>query len=564
MVIPTRGRPRYLEVALRSVAESARGLGAEVIVVDDAGASAAVREIAERSGARYLAHERPTGLNAARNTGLRAAAGELVVFVDDDIEAAPGWLRALLGAFEREPDVDVFTGPIRARLEGPAPRSCGREGAPITTLDLGPRDTDTTFAWGANMAIRSSAFGWVGEFDTTLADGGDEQDWQERMRELRPAARVRYVADAAVAHRRAGADAGLSSLARAARVRGRAARRHDALRERAGGTGAEAATFARCVGHVVRRRCPAGLVMVAHSRGRLEQALSERRFGDGASGGPAREDAPARGATQGEDFLSGASGAVGGLDGVRRALADRAFDLAETVSGRNRRLARAAALAPPRRSVLALGVVRPQHAALADAVAAELRGSRHDVEVHTRGIDGHGRFENLNLLLREHPPGDADWLLVVDDDVELPPGFLDRFLFVCERFEFALAQPAHRLDSHAAWPVTRRRRGSVARTTAFVEIGPVTAFARRTFEDLLPFPDLRMGWGLDAHWAAVARARGWRCGVVDALPIRHRAAPAAAAYSREAAVAEARAFLAERPYVPASEAERTLATHTRW
>ena len=97
---------------------------------------------------------------------------------------------------------------------------------------------------------------------------------------------------------------------------------------------------------------------------------------------------------------------------------------------------------------------------------------------------------------------------MIDDDVELPRGFLDRFLFLCERFSLALAQPAHRLDSHAAWSVTRRRAGSVVRETSFVEIGPVTAFARITFPVLLPFPELRMGWGLDvALGRARARAR---------------------------------------------------------
>ena len=102
------------------------------------------------------------------------------------------------------------------------------------------------------------------------------------------------------------------------------------------------------------------------------------------------------------------------------------------------------------------------------------------------------------------------------------------------------------------------------RETPFVEIGPVTAFSRRTFSALLPFPALRMGWGLDAHWAALAREHEWRCGVLDAVSIRHRAAPAASAYSREAALAEARAFLAERPYLPATEIQRTLATHRHW
>jgi hypothetical protein len=153
--------------------------------------------------------------------------------------------------------------------------------------------------------------------------------------------------------------------------------------------------------------------------------------------------------------------------------------------------------------------------------------------------------------------------VVIDDDVELPRGFLDRMLFLCERFALDLAQPAHRHNSHAAWQITRRRAGSVVRETPFVEIGPVTAFARSTFSTLLPFPALRMGWGLDLHWAALARERGWRCGVLDALAIGHRAAPAAGAYSREAAVTEARAFLAEHEYVSAREAQRTLTTHRR-
>ncbi len=147
----------------------------------------------------------------------------------------------------------------------------------------------------------------------------------------------------------------------------------------------------------------------------------------------------------------------------------------------------------------------------------------------------------------------------------LPRDFLDSFLFLAERFSLDLAQPAHRLNSHAAWPLTRRRPRSVVRETGFVEIGPVTAFAKRTFSTLLPFPELRMGWGLDTHWAALACAarlalRRDRRGL-DPSP---RGARGREAYSREAAIAEARAFLAERPYLSARETQRTLTTHRRW
>ena len=147
IVIPTRARPGYLEVALASIAPQAAASEAEVLVIDDGGRSATTAALAARFGARYEPHDRPLGLNVARNTGVQRSNGELVVFVDDDIRAAPGWLGALIDAARENPDVDVFTGPIRARLEGRPPRSCGREGPPITALDLGLRDTATRYAW---------------------------------------------------------------------------------------------------------------------------------------------------------------------------------------------------------------------------------------------------------------------------------------------------------------------------------------------------------------------------------------------------------------------------------
>jgi GT2 family glycosyltransferase len=562
IVIPTRARLSYLEVALSSIVPEAARAGAEVLVVDDAGPSQAARALTERLGARYVPHPRPLGLNVARNTGVERSHGELVVFVDDDVRVGEGWLAALLGAARADPQVDVFTGPITAQLEGPAPRTCGRERPPITTLELGRHDTDTRYAWGANMAIRRAALERVGPFDVSLEDGGDEQEWQERLRAREPEARVRYVAAASVLHRRAGADARLRSLARGAYARGRAARRFDARRRVAPSLAAELGTLAGCLGHVVRRRCPAGLTMLAHSYGRLREGLREHAptySAAEATDGGVRACAPAP-----EDFLSGTSGTVGGLDGRRRETIDAAVNLWEISSGRRLRLALAARHAPPLRRVLVLGVERPERRALAAAIAEELLRSRHDVELHTTDANGRGKFENLNRLLALHPADGHDWLLVIDDDVELPRGFLDRFLFLCERFSLALAQPAHRLHSHAAWPVTRRRAGSAVRETRFVEIGPVTAFASRTFPVLLPFPQLRMGWGLDLHWAALAREHGWRCGVLDAVAIRHRAAPAGAAYERDAAVAEARAFLNGRPYLSADEAARTVTIQRGW
>jgi hypothetical protein len=277
-------------------------------------------------------------------------------------------------------------------------------------------------------------------------------------------------------------------------------------------------------------------------------------------------DAPAGSPPGGPtDWASGESGIVGGIRlGVRTRVEDALLDARRWATLEPPRLARAARQAPPRRRVLAIGIEREDRANLMAAARTELARSRHDVELATSGVGGRGKFENLNALLDAHTLDDRDWLLVLDDDVALPRGFLDAFLFLAERFGLKLAQPAHRRRSHAAWRVTRRRGGSVVRETGFVEIGPMCAFHRDTFETLLPYPQLQAGWGLDSHWAALARMRGWRIGVVDATPIRHVLRPIADSYRRADAMAEAQAFLATRPYATAAEAQRTLATHTRW
>jgi hypothetical protein len=265
-----------------------------------------------------------------------------------------------------------------------------------------------------------------------------------------------------------------------------------------------------------------------------------------------------------DDFLSGTSGQVWGVRATSRALLRDAVCDAAALARLERWRLRRAARSGPRRRVLALGVERTDVPNVLDRARARLLESRHDVRFAATVAGDRGKFENLDELLERNPAAGHDWLLVVDDDVLLPPGFLDVFLFLAERFDLALAQPAHRWRSHAAWRITRRRPGVVARETRFVEIGPVCALRADTFDDLLPFPPLRFGWGLDAHWSAVARTRGWRLGVVDATPVRHGLRQIATSYDRSDAVDEARAFLADHPYTPAAEAQQTLVAHRHW
>ena len=543
VIVPTAARPGYLDVALATIAPQVAAAGADLLVVDD-GPSEATRAVAQRHGARYVAHDRGRGLNAARNTGAGATDAPLLVFVDDDVAVHDGWLAALIVASAAQPEaVGAFTGPILARIEDHPLALCGGEDPPITHLDLGPADRDCDHAWGANMTIRRSALERVGPFDEARELYGDEQEWQNRLKAR--GGRIRYVAAAALDHRRAGDDARLRNLCRAAHARGRASRRFDVFKGGAPSAAAELRVLAGCVLHGPRFRCANGPILTAHQLGRLRSLAAERL--------QPPPPAPARPGV--DDFLSGASGLVAGKRGALLRAQDLAYDAAALPA--RPRLARAAARLP-RRRVLVVGVERRDVPNLMARTRAELLRSRHDVVVGVAPAGALGKFENLDLLLAAHDVAAFDWVLVCDDDVALPRRFLDTFLACAEAGGLELAQPAHRRHSHAGWDVTRRRPGADWRETTFVEIGPVTAFHRAAAAALLPFPPLRMGWGLDVHWSAVARDRGWTIGVVDATPIGHTLRPAAEGYPRETAAAEARRFLDGRPYVTRDEV-RTVA-----
>jgi GT2 family glycosyltransferase len=275
VVVPTRGRAAYLEVTLDSLLGQRAGIPHEILVVDDGDGGPTADAVRARPAVRYVPHGAGRGLNAARNTGLREAGAELIAFVDDDVLVPPGWLQALSEGAARHPDAEAFGGPIRARLEGHPPRSCGREDPPITTLDLGQQDREADFVWGANFAVRRAAVERIGEFDESIVGAhGDEEEWLERLRAA--GGRIVYLAAAGLDHRRTAEDARLRPLARAAYARGRGARASDRRRGREPSLAGELRVLAGCGWHTVRRACPQGLIMGAHSAGRVMEALRPR------------------------------------------------------------------------------------------------------------------------------------------------------------------------------------------------------------------------------------------------------------------------------------------------
>lgn len=240
----------------------------------------------------------------------------------------------------------------------------------------------------------------------------------------------------------------------------------------------------------------------------------------------------------------------------------RLYDLRLRITRAPAQIAAAAARAPSRQKILIVGVEVASRPAWMARVVQRLSASRHEITVATKDVDGTPRLANLNLLLASHEPMAFDWIIVVDDDVELPEGFTDNFIFLMDHFGFSIGQPAHNLVSHASYLINLRHWGTIARQTGYVEVGPLVALRRETFAALLPFPEIGMGWGVDVHWSYLAKRNGWRQGVVDALPIRH-VNPVGASYNSGEARRQATEFVATHGGLPRREALRTIRSFKR-
>lgn len=215
---------------------------------------------------------------------------------------------------------------------------------------------------------------------------------------------------------------------------------------------------------------------------------------------------------------------------------DPLFDLRLVLNAGYRALARHAAETPSRHVHVASVDVPARRNAL-ESVLRTLTRSRHHVTVSYAPLGNRGKFENINLALRDVDLEQVDWLIVVDDDVAFPSKFLERFLYASEAAALRISQPAHRFHSHTSYQVTQRVWNSLVHITHFVECGPLTAFHRDVFGHVLPFPETRWSWGLDIIRAEMARREGFRIGVVDATPIEHLR-PVAQSYDMGAAYAE--------------------------
>lgn len=181
VVVPTYERDDVLPRALDSVLAQTYP-DVEVVVVDDGstdGTAAVVAEYRARDErVRFLAHEDNRGPSAARNTGIEAAEGDVIAFLDSDDELRPRFVERSVETLDETPEDCVGTY---------VAKNVRRDGDLVRVLDADPTITaealastdgvDWDFVRAGGMAVEADVLEEIGGFDEEIRYHEDYDLW---------------------------------------------------------------------------------------------------------------------------------------------------------------------------------------------------------------------------------------------------------------------------------------------------------------------------------------------------------------------------------------------------
>lgn len=227
VVIATHARPASLARLVAGLKPQIEAGDRELIIAEN-GSPSPTRLPGPSCVAIHL-HDPNPGKCRIQNRAIAKATGDVLVFLDDDLNVAPGYLEAVEHFFSAHPqfaamkgrilpaaDPDQVAGPMSVYLD-----------LPIS--DHGEQVVEVRGVLGANMAFRAAALRQVGPFDERLGPGaaGHEEETEMSARLRRAGLRIGYAPDAVVYHEVDPARADRERFIRIARERGRCRMLHE-------------------------------------------------------------------------------------------------------------------------------------------------------------------------------------------------------------------------------------------------------------------------------------------------------------------------------------------------
>ena len=183
VIVCAHNEARFLPACLHSLLAQTR-VPDEIVVVNNASTDA-TRAVAQQIPYVYVVDEPRKGLVVARETGRRAATGDILVYLDADCRAPLTWLERVERRFLRTPHLIALSGPYRyydwdwwGRL---LIRAYDFTLAPATQLLVKYVLRIGTIFYGGNFAVRSEALEAIGGFDTSIEFHGEDTNLGRRL-----------------------------------------------------------------------------------------------------------------------------------------------------------------------------------------------------------------------------------------------------------------------------------------------------------------------------------------------------------------------------------------------
>lgn len=179
IIIPTYNRANFLKTTLASIVKQNYATDDfEVIVVDNGSTDDTKRVCSE-----YETHiknfiycyDNIPGLLTGRHKGAQVSKGEILAFIDDDVELSPHWLTGIQESFSAS-EVSLLTGPCLPKYETSPPAWLnyfwddtpygGKMCTWLSLLNLGNKTIaiHPNYVWGLNFSIRKNVMVHLGGF----------------------------------------------------------------------------------------------------------------------------------------------------------------------------------------------------------------------------------------------------------------------------------------------------------------------------------------------------------------------------------------------------------------
>ena len=227
VIVATHNRPDSIRRLIASLAPELANRSRELIIAEN-GTPTPMQLSLEGAPLSHL-HEPRAGKCRVQNRAIAEASGEILVFLDDDLVVAPGYLAGVDQFFDTHREFAAMKGRILAAED---PEEKVGPLAPYLDLPIADHGDDVIEVrgvLGANMAFRAGAIRQVGPFDERLGPGagGHEEETEMSQRMRRAGFRIGYAPKALVYHDVDPSRANRERFIRIARERGRCRMLHE-------------------------------------------------------------------------------------------------------------------------------------------------------------------------------------------------------------------------------------------------------------------------------------------------------------------------------------------------